>query len=120
MVKSPEVCNDTLQAIYKNKKSNILQNVGESDITYQVNFFHLMKLFKKNKLHLVEFTTQSNFLQKLGIKERAINAKKILNKNQQIVLDASLKRLLHPLEMGNLFKVLIISNKYNIDFKYDI
>ena len=53
-----EVCNDTLQAICKNNKSNILQNLGESDITYQINFFHLMKLFKKNKLHLVEFTTQ--------------------------------------------------------------
>lgn len=114
------ICNDTIQAIYKNKKSNILQNVGESDITYQVNFFHLIKLFKKNKLHLVEFTTQSNFLQKLGIKERAANAKKNLKKNQQLLLDGALKRLLHPLEMGSLFKVLIISNQYNTDFKYDI
>ena len=114
------ICNDTVQAIYKNKKSNILQNVGESDITYQVNFFHLIKLFKKNKLHLVEFTTQSNFLQKLGIKERAVNAKKNLKKNQQLLLDGALKRLLHPLEMGSLFKVLIISNQYNTDFKYDI
>ena len=114
------ICNDTVQAIYKNKKSNILQNVGESDITYQVNFFHLIKLFKKNKLHLVEFTTQSNFLQKLGIKERAVNAKKNLKKNQQLLLDSALKRLLHPLEMGSLFKVLIISNQYNTDFKYDI
>ena len=114
------ICNDTVQAIYKNKKSNILQNVGESDITYQVNFFHLIKLFKKNKLHLVEFTTQSNFLQKLGIKERAANAKKSLKKNQQLLLDSALKRLLHPLEMGSLFKVLIISNQYNTDFKYDI
>jgi NADH dehydrogenase [ubiquinone] 1 alpha subcomplex assembly factor 7 len=114
------ICNDTVQAIYKNKKSNILQNAGESDITYQVNFFHLIKLFKKNKLHLVEFTTQSNFLQKLGIKERAANAKKNLKKNQQLLLDSALKRLLHPLEMGSLFKVLIISNQYNTDFKYDI
>lgn len=114
------ICNDTVQAIYKNKKSNILQNVGKSDITCQVNFFHLIKLFKKNKLHLVEFTTQSNFLQKLGIKERAINAKKNLKKNQQLLLDSALKRLLHPLEMGSLFKVLIISNQYNTDFKYDI
>ena len=115
-----KICNDTVQAIYKNKKSNILQNVGESDITYQVNFFHLIKLFRKNKLHLVEFTTQSNFLQKLGIKERAIRAKKVLKKNQQLLLDSALKRLLHPLEMGSLFKVLIISNKYNTDFRYDI
>ena len=114
------ICNDTVQAIYKNNKSNILQNVGESDITYQVNFFHLIKLFKKNKLHLLEFTTQSNFLQKLGIKERAINAKKNVKKDQQLLLDSALKRLLHPLEMGSLFKVLIISNQYNTDFKYDI
>jgi len=112
-----EICNDTVQAIYKNNKSNILQNVGESDITYQVNFFHLIKLFKKNKLHLVEFTTQSNFLQKLGIKERASNAIKNLEKNQQLLLERAIKRLLHPLEMGSLFKVLIISNKYNADFK---
>ena len=115
-----KICNDTVQAIYKNNKSNILQNVGESDITYQVNFFHLIKLFKKNKLHVVEFSTQSDFLQKLGIKERAVSAKKDLKKNQQLLLDNALKRLLHPIEMGSLFKVQIISNKYNTDFKYDI
>ena len=112
-----EICNDTVQAIYKNNKSNILQNVGESDITYQVNFFHLIKLFKKNKLHLVEFTTQSNFLQRLGIKERASSAIKNLEKNQQLLLERAINRLLHPLEMGSLFKVLIVSNKYNTDFK---
>lgn len=115
-----ETCNDTIQGIYKNKKSHILKNIGNTDITYQVNFFHLVKLFKKNKLHLVDFSNQSEFLKKLGIIERAKSAKKYLGKKQQNTLDLAINRLLSPSQMGGLFKVLAISNKHNINFKYDI
>ena len=115
-----KTCNDTLQAIYKNKKSNVLDNVGDSDITYQVNFFHLIELFKKNKLHIVDFATQSEFLQKLGIRERFAQAAKNLNKHRQDSLRNSVARLLHPLHMGGLFKVLVVTYENNKDLNYDI
>lgn len=115
-----KTCNDTLQAIYKNKKSNVLDNAGDSDITYQVNFFHLIELFKKNKLHIVDFATQSEFLQKLGIRERFAQAAKNLNKQRQDSLRNSVARLLHPSHMGGLFKVLVVTNENNKDLNYDI
>lgn len=108
-----EICNDTLQAIHRNKKSNFLKNIGDSDITYQVNFYHLIKLFEKNKLHVNNFLNQSQFLQSLGIKERLIQATKNLPKKQKAQHEKSVKRLIHPLHMGDLFKVLIVSNKNN-------
>ncbi len=104
-----ELCNDTLQAIYKNKKNNILKNIGNSDITYNVNFFHLIKLFKKNKLYFHDFMTQSKFLQQYGIMERLSTAPQTNEKFNFENLKKSIFRLIHPDQMGNLFKVLIVS-----------
>jgi len=110
-----EICNDTVQAIYNNKKAILLENIGDSDITYQINFFHLIKLFKNYKLNIVDFTTQSKFLQRLGIKERFEHSAKNLNPMERKKLSNSIARLLHPSQMGDLFKVLIVSkmNKNN-------
>lgn len=115
-----EICNDTVQAIHKNNKSHVLKNIGDSDITYQVNFFHLIKLFRKKNLHVINFISQSKFLKSLGILERYQFAKKYLEKKKQVYLDIAIDRLLSPSKMGNLFKVLIVSNKHNINFKHDI
>jgi NADH dehydrogenase [ubiquinone] 1 alpha subcomplex assembly factor 7 len=104
-----ELCNDTLQAIYKNKKNNILKNLGNSDITYNVNFYHLIKLFKKNKLYFHNFMTQSKFLQQYGIMERLSTAPPANKKLNFENLKKSIFRLIHPDQMGNLFKVLIVS-----------
>jgi cyclopropane-fatty-acyl-phospholipid synthase len=117
-----EICNDTVQAIYNNKKAILLENIGDSDITYQINFFHLIKLFKNYKLNIVDFTSQSKFLQRLGIKERFEHSAKNLNPMQRKKLSNSIARLLHPSQMGDLFKVLIVSkiNKNNQNLQYDI
>ena len=77
-------------------------------------------LFNKNKLHLVDFSNQSKFLKKLGIVERVQSAKNYMEKKQQNTLEIAVSRLLSPSQMGCLFKVLVISNKHNINFKYDI
>jgi Uncharacterized conserved protein len=117
-----EICNDTVQAIYNNKKAILLENIGDSDITYQINFFHLIKLFKNYKLNIVDFTSQSKFLQRLGIKERFEYSAKNLNPMERKKLSNSIARLLHPSQMGDLFKVLIVSkmNKNNQNLQYDI
>jgi len=117
-----ETCNDTVQAICNNRKAILLKNIGDSDITYQINFFHIIKLFKNYKLNIVDFATQSQFLQRLGVKERFAQAAKYLNPIDHKKLRDSVARLLHPSQMGDLFKVLIVSKtiKNNQNLQYDI
>ena len=46
---------NTLQAVNNHKYSNILENIGESDITYNVNF-NLFQKFGQSKQVLPNFT----------------------------------------------------------------
>ena len=104
---------NTLQAISKHKFANILENVGNVDITHNINF-SLFKKFTKQMSGLKSYlTTQKKFLSKMGIKERA----EIISKNQNFLKKADiyyrLKRLIDEKQMGNLFKVMLIKNKKN-------
>ena len=108
-----EKMKDTLQAIYKKKYSKILENIGKSDITYNINF-HFFKKIAKNFQGLdVNFTSQKEFLTKLGIQQRA----EIIGKNKTFTEKADifyrLKRLIDKKEMGDLFKVMLIKNLNN-------
>ena len=71
--------NDTLQAIKNRKKVDPLTFPGESDLTTQVNFYYLIKLFNEYNLHKIFFINQPQFLQKLGINERLASQSKLLN-----------------------------------------
>ena len=109
---SPKM-HETLQAVKNHEYSNILKNIGKSDITYNINF----DLFKKfiNKFNGVQsiITNQKKFLTNMGIMERA----EIVSKNQPFSKKADtffrIKRLLDEKQMGNLFKVMLIKNKKN-------
>ena len=109
---SPKM-HETLQAVKNHKYSNILKNIGKSDITYNINF----DLFKKfiSKFNGVQsiITNQKKFLTNMGIMERA----EIVSKNQPFSKKADtffrIKRLLDEKQMGNLFKVMLIKNKKN-------
>jgi len=107
---------DSLQSIYKHNFNNVLDNIGKSDITYNLNFFLLKKIAKKLNLKVVGLTSQRNFLTKLGILERA----EILAKNLQFSKKADIyyriKRLIDKNFMGELFKVMFVTKK-NIKFK---
>jgi len=107
---------DSLQSIYKHNFNNVLDNIGKSDITYNLNFFLLKKIVKKLNLKVVGLTNQRNFLIKLGILDRA----EILAKNLQFSKKADIyyriKRLIDRNFMGELFKVMFVTRK-NIKFK---
>ena len=102
-----------LQAIYKHKFSNILENIGNSDITHNINFKLFHKIIKNLGGLENNITTQKKFLVKMGINERA----EIISKNQNFLKKADiyyrLKRLTDNSQMGNLFKVMLIKNKKN-------
>ncbi len=103
---------DTLQAIYNKKFSKILDNVGKSDITYNINFHLIDKIIKNFNLD-INYTTQGKFLINLGIYQRA----EIISNNKSFYEKADifyrLKRLTDNKAMGELFKVMLIKNKEN-------
>ncbi len=104
---------NTLQAISNHKFANILENIGQVDITHNINF-NLFKRFVKQIVGLEDYlTTQKEFLINMGIKERA----EMITKKQNFLTKADtyyrLQRLIDEKQMGNLFKVMFIKNKKN-------
>ena len=104
---------NTLQAISNHKFANILENIGQVDITHNINF-NLFKRFVKQIVGLEDYlTTQKEFLINMGIKERA----EMITKKQNFLTKADtyyrLQRLVDEKQMGNLFKVMFIKNKKN-------
>ena len=97
---------DTLQSVKKHKKNNLFNNLGKADITSLVNFGLIKEYLVKNKLNVKNIVTQSFFLKKMGILNRAEILSLKMNFKQKSDLHARIKRLLHPNFMGEIFKVL--------------
>jgi NADH dehydrogenase [ubiquinone] 1 alpha subcomplex assembly factor 7 len=104
---------NTIQAVSKHKYSKVLGVFGKSDITYHLNFNLLSKIIKKLGSFSYLINNQKEFLTKLGILQRA----EILTKNMPFSKKADIyfrvKRLIDVNHMGNLFKVIFITNKKN-------
>lgn len=98
---------NSLQALKNHQKTNVLENIGESDITALVDFSSLQKIATNFNLNS-SLISQREFLLSLGIEER----KKILLKNktieQQNEINLAVDRLLSIDKMGELFKCLIV------------
>ena len=102
---------DSLQAVKNHKKVNILKYYGSSDITYKINFKTIKKISKYLNLKPQGITTQRKFLLKLGILERAEIISKKLPFSKKADIYFRLKRLIDKNQMGELFKVMLITNK---------
>ena len=104
---------NTLQAVSNHKFANILDNIGNADITHNINFNLFKKFINKFSGLKSNLTNQKNFLIKMGIKQRA----EIISKKHNFLKKADiyyrLKRLIDEKQMGNLFKVMLIKNKDN-------
>ncbi len=104
---------NTLQAISKHKYSNLLKNIGNSDITHNINF-NLFKQFIKKTPDLESIlTNQKNFLISMGIKQRAEIISKNVNFSKKADIYYRLDRLINEKQMGSLFKFMLIKNKKN-------
>ena len=104
----------TLQSVKKHKKNNLLSNLGRADITAHVNFSLLKEFFSKNNLANKNIITQKEFLENMGILERAKIVAKKMKFREQANLYLRIKRLLSVRSMGNLFKV-ILAYRFNND-----
>jgi cyclopropane-fatty-acyl-phospholipid synthase len=104
---------NTLKGISNHKFANILEDIGNTDITHNINF-NLFKKFIKQIGNLESnLTSQKKFLLKLGIKERAETISKNLNFSKKANIYYRLNRLIDDQQMGSLFKVMLIKNKKN-------
>ena len=98
--------------MFKHRKNSLLKNLGKADITTHVNFALLKEFFFKRNLKTKNIITQKEFLENMGIVERAKIIGKRMKFSDQSNLYFRLKRLLSPRAMGNLFKV-ILAYKFN-------
>ena len=97
---------NTLQSVINHKKNLLFKNLGKADVTSHVNFGLLHEFFFKNNLSVNKVISQKEFLEKMGILQRAEIIAKNLKFNDQSNLYLRLKRLLSPRLMGELFKVI--------------
>ncbi len=110
---------NTLQAISNHKYSNVLENVGNSDITHNINFHLFIEVIKKIGGLKYNLTTQKKFLTMMGIHKRAEIISKNLNFSEKADIFYRLQRLISEKQMGNLFKVMLIKdhkNKFKLGF----
>jgi SAM-dependent MidA family methyltransferase len=90
--------------------ANPLIHVGKQDITAHVDFTHVAEAAFDAGFHVSGYTNQASFLLANGLLSllESMTDQTKLFKAQQAV-----KQLIHPSEMGELFKVIALSK--NID-----
>ncbi|MEX0301842.1 MAG: class I SAM-dependent methyltransferase [Leisingera sp.] len=97
---------DTLQALRAHEPADPLQAPGQADLTAHVDFEALALAAKSAGCAFTRMTPQGVFLERLGITGRARTLAAPLSGEGLETLIAAHRRLTHPDEMGNLFKVL--------------
>jgi cyclopropane-fatty-acyl-phospholipid synthase len=113
---------ETLQAIKNHKHSNILEDIGDSDITYNINF-NLFKRFidQFDDLNFI-ITNQKKFLTSMGIIQRAEIISQNIPFSKKSDLFYRIRRLVDEKQMGDLFKVMLIKkhkNNFKTGFEID-
>ena len=107
---------NTLQSVMRHKKNDLLNNLGKADVTAHVNFSLLNEFFKKKKLKIKNLISQKDFLENMGIIERAKIVAKKKRFTEQSDLYLRIQRLLSPKYMGELFKVILAYKFKNNNF----
>ena len=94
---------DTLQAVRAHEKVSPLTTPGDADLTAHVDF---ETLAQAAACAHSQVTAQGVFLERLGITQRAQALARTMEKPALDAHVAAHRRLTHPSEMGNLFKVM--------------
>jgi SAM-dependent MidA family methyltransferase len=97
---------DTLQALRAHAPADVLADPGQADLTAHVDFEALALAATHAGCAHSRLTPQGVFLERLGITDRARALAAPLKDAALDNLVAAHRRLTHPDEMGNLFKIL--------------
>mgnify|MGYP001266876578 FL=1 len=105
---------NTIKSVYKHKNVDLLDSFGKADITYNINFNIFEKILKNFNLKINGKTTQKKFLINLGILKRAEIISKNLPFSKKADIYFRVKKLIDNNSMGELFKVLLATNKNTV------
>lgn len=100
---------DTLQAMRGLEKSDVLDDIGTSDLTAHVDFDAVKRLARASGLAVDGKTTQAEFLRALGLDARA---EALAKQNPKLteMIGGDYQRLTAPDQMGTLFKAICLSS----------
>jgi len=98
---------ESLQALFGKEFSDPLCHIGKSDLTCHVNFGRLKEIALLHGLGVCGPLPQGQFLKNIGLDIR-IEMLKHKNPLERENLAMGAKRLIHPQQMGELFKVMAV------------
>lgn len=100
---------DTLQAVRRHRHADPLADPGEADLTAHVDFAALTRAARAAGAKICGPVTQSDWLARMGIAERAAMLKQSANERQAAEIDSAVDRLTAANQMGQVFKSMSIS-----------
>ena len=102
---------ETLQGIKNHQIHSVLEKPGTADITAHVDFDALKRAVSSTKTKFFGPITQGEFLRRIGIETRAAALLKKATNTSAIKIESSLNRLINPIGMGEIFKVVAITKE---------
>lgn len=113
--------NDFSLRIYKkhnvypffDEEVNLEKLYQNSDITYDVNFNHIIDIFTDNEIFDIEYKTQASSLIEYGIIDLLEIIKKNCDETTYLKEAQKVKKLIEPTGMGDRFKVIDVK-KFNV------
>jgi NADH dehydrogenase [ubiquinone] 1 alpha subcomplex assembly factor 7 len=105
------VTGDTLQAMSEHKYVSPFRAPGCDDVTAHVDFGSLVKEFRNSGLLVDGPMTQTEFLLKMGLVERAQVLMREARADQVNAIETGARRIADPDGMGGLFKVMAVRSR---------
>jgi NADH dehydrogenase [ubiquinone] 1 alpha subcomplex assembly factor 7 len=99
---------DSLQALQAGRAANPLRDPGKADITSHVDFEQVKRMTEIAGCRCWGPVDQGTFLLRLGAENRVAALSKNASPEASADLQRSVRRLVHPLEMGAIFKAAAI------------
>lgn len=106
---------DTLQAVKNHAFHPVLKDPGEADMTAHVDFTSLMQIAADAGLAVHGTLNQGEWLTRMGATVRLNMLLKAADTAQAEQLKTGLDRITSPQAMGDLFKVLAVTNDFTLD-----
>ena len=101
---------DTFQAVKDHRQWPVLASPGEADVTVHVDFGALARRARSDGARVDGPVPQADFLGRLGLKQRLDAIVGGADEAVSADIRAGAERLIHPDQMGQLFKVMAISS----------
>lgn len=106
----PSACGDTLQAVRRHRRHDVLADPGEADLTAHVDFAAFAGAATAAGARAWGPVPQGQFLSALGLAQRAATLLKAAAPDDIAAIESACRRLIAPDEMGTLFKALALAD----------